>query len=62
MVNLSSLLIRIQHAFQMGITGNPKLNYANVDFEFLLEVQQYGTTKSEAQKKKINRLLFLNQK
>ena len=42
--NLSSLLIRIQHAFQVGITENHKLNYANVDFEFPLQVQQYGTT------------------
>ena len=36
--NLSSLFIRIQHAFHAGITGNHKLNYANVDFEFPLEV------------------------
>ena len=42
--NLSNLLIRIQHAFQVGITGNHKLYYVNVDFEFPLEVQQYGTT------------------
>ena len=42
--NLSSLLIRIQHAFQVGITENHKLNYANIDFVFPLEVQQYGTT------------------
>ena len=42
--NFSNLLIRIQHAFQVGITGNHKLYYANVDFEFPLEVQQYGTT------------------
>ena len=42
--NLSSLLIRIQHALQEGITGNHNLNYANVEFEFPLEVQQYGTT------------------
>ena len=36
--------IRIQRAFpQVGITGN-QLHYANVDFEFPLEVQQYGTT------------------
>ena len=39
---LSSLLILIQHTFQ--ISGNYKLNYANVDFEFPLEVQQYGST------------------
>ena len=42
--NLSNLLIGIQHASQVGITENHKLNYANVDFEFPLEVQQYGTT------------------
>ena len=38
------MLLRIQRAFQVGITGNHKLYYANVDFEFPLEVQQYGTT------------------
>ena len=38
------MLIRIQRAFQVGITGNHKLYYTNVDFEFPLEVQQYGTT------------------
>ena len=32
--NLSRLLIRIQHAFQAGITENHKLNYTNVHFEF----------------------------
>ena len=42
--NLSSLLIRIDHTFQVGITKNNKLNYDNVDFEFSLEVQQYGIT------------------
>ena len=31
-------------AFQVGITGNQKLYYANVYFEFPLVVQQYGTT------------------
>ena len=34
----------ILHAFEEGITGNHNLNYANVDFELPLEVQQYGTT------------------
>ena len=38
------LLIRIQHTFHLEITGNHKLNYKNVHFEFPLEVQQYGTT------------------
>ena len=42
--NLINVFIRIQHVFQVGITENHKLNYTNVDFEFLLEVQQYGTT------------------
>ena len=42
--NLSSLLIHFQHAFQVGITENHKLNYANVDFVFPLEDQEYGTT------------------
>ena len=32
--NLSNLLICIQKAFQVGITGNHKLNYTNVDFKF----------------------------
>ena len=36
--NLSNLHIRIQHAFQVGITGKRKMYYANVDFEFPLEV------------------------
>ena len=40
---LISLLLRIQHTFQVGITGNHKLNYVNEDFEFLLEVQQNVT-------------------
>ena len=44
MKNLSNLLIRIQHSFQVGITGNHKLNYGIVDFKFPLEVQQYETT------------------
>ena len=38
------LLILIQHTFQVRIRGNHKLFYADVDFEFPLEVQQYGTT------------------
>ena len=38
--NLSNLLIPIYPVFQVG---NHKVNYANVDFEFPLEVQQYGT-------------------
>ena len=42
--NLSSLPIRIQRAFQVRITENHKLNHAHVDFEFPLEIQQYGTT------------------
>ena len=42
--NKNRLLIRTQHAFQVGITGNRKLYYANVDFQFPLKVQQYGTT------------------
>ena len=42
--NLSNLLIRIQHAFQVGITGNHKLFYINVDPELTLKVQHYGTT------------------
>ena len=42
--NLNSLLIRIQQAFRVGITGNHKLNYANVNLEFPLEVQKYETT------------------
>ena len=36
------MFIRIQQAFQVGITGNQL--YYPVDFEFPLEVQQYGTT------------------
>ena len=36
-----------------------KLNYANVDFGFPLEVQQYGTTLSEVHKQKFGQLLFL---
>ena len=38
------MLICIQRTSQVGITGNHKLYYGNVDFEFPLEVQQYGTT------------------
>ena len=66
--NLSSLLfshhenfcsLRIQNTFQVGITGDHKLNYANANFEFLLEVQQYATTWSEVRKKKLNHLLYL---
>ena len=38
-----NLLICIQYAFQVGITGNHKLYQAHVDFEFPLGVQQYGT-------------------
>ena len=34
-------------------------SYASVDFEFPLEVQQYGTIWSEVRKKKFNRLLIL---
>ena len=34
--NLMNKLMRIQHAFQVRITRNHKLNYANVDFEFPL--------------------------
>ena len=49
--NLSSLFIRIQHAFQVGISENCKLNYANVHFEFPLEVQQYGRTLPEVWEK-----------
>ena len=41
---IEHLLIRILHSFSVEITENHKLNYANVDFEFPLEVQQYGTT------------------
>ena len=37
-----NLLICIQYAFQVGITGNHKLYQAHVDFEFPLGVQQYG--------------------
>ena len=53
------LLIHMQHAFQVGITENHKLNDANVDFVFPLKVQQYGATASEVRKKKFNRLLIL---
>ena len=41
---LSSLLNCFQHAFQVGITENHKLNNANVDFELPLELQQSGRT------------------
>ena len=37
-------LNRIQQAFEEGITGSHKLNYAKSDFEFPLEVQQHGAT------------------
>ena len=37
--NLSSLLICIQHASQVGIRENRKLNYTNEDFKFLSEAQ-----------------------
>ena len=30
--------------FSVGLTENHKLNYANVDFEFPLQVQQYRMT------------------
>ena len=43
----------------MGIIGNHKLNYANEDFKFPLGVQQYGTTWSEVQRKKFNRLIAI---
>ena len=56
---LTSLLIHIQHAFQVGTAENHKSNYINVDFKFPFEVQQFGTTGSEVRKKKFNFLVFL---
>ena len=53
---LSNILFKRELAFQAGITGNHKLNYANVDFEFPLEVQQYGATSSEVRTK--NSIVF----
>ena len=49
--NVNSLLICIQHTFQVGIIENHKLNYTNVHFEFRLEVQQYERTLSGLRKK-----------
>ena len=57
--NLRNLLIRIRHDFQVEITGNHKLNYANIDLEFPLGIEQYGTTYSEVRKKKFSRFFFL---
>ena len=56
---LTSLLIHIQHAFQVETAENHKSSYVNVDFKFPFEVQQFGTTWSEVRKKKFNRLVFL---
>ena len=42
--NRTALLICIQHASQVGIRENRKLNYTKEDFKFLSETQWYGTT------------------